>query len=275
MVRAQPDGSVSIDALVRSLPPKCAIEFMEEIPGDPSAGLDQVWQELLQNIQSLDSTCNTLILDATTGSGKSKVFPSLAASEGKTLLATTVKVDVKDIANKASVPTYWQVGGKVSDGDKRSSALHVVTVGLLQKWVVENPKTIEQYDFIIFDEYDAAVNNAAHATLIDIVRKSCKRCILMSATHCPAAEAMLKKGEAKRFQYNKRKHPLYKFDMICPPGEEESCLVTLAKNLHGGCLRNCMLASNGPLQFVKSMFPLTLQIDFTLTSKLTSKLTSN
>lgn len=237
MVRAQPDGSVSIEALARSVPPKCAIEFMEEIPGDPSVGLDQVWQELLQDIQSLNSTCNTLTLDAITGPGKPKVFPSLAASEGKTLLATTVRVHVKDIAHKANVPTYWQVGGKVSGGDKRSSALHLVTVGLLQKWVVENPKTVEQYDFIIFDKYDAAVNNAAHATLIDIVRKSCKRCIPMSATHCLAAEAMLKKGEAKRFQYNKRKHPLYKFDMIYPPGGKESCPVTFPKDLHGGVFK--------------------------------------
>ena len=57
---------------------------------------------------------------------------------------------------KATVPAYWQVGGARSGGCKRSSRLHVVTVGLLAKWVAENPAVLLQYEHVILDEYDGA-----------------------------------------------------------------------------------------------------------------------
>ena len=203
----------------------------EEIPGDPAAGLEQVRAELLRALSSLDERCNTLILDASTTAGKSKVYPSLVASLGKTLLATTVRVDVQDIAAKATVPAYWQLGGARSGGCKRSSRLHVVTVGLLAKWVAENPRVLLQYEHVILDEYDGAAADVTYSTLVERVRKTCKQCTLMSATHTPAAHAMVRKGEAKVFQYHRRKHALTKFEMTCPGGQEEACTTALAKNL--------------------------------------------
>ena len=228
---APPSAASSVAALKRCLPPGCSVVLKEEIQGDPAAGLEQVREELLRALSSLDESCNTLILDASTTTGKSKVYPSLVASLGKTLLATTVRVDVQDIAEKATVPAYWQVGGGRCGGCKRSSRLHVVTVGLLAKWVAEDPRVLLQYEHVILDEYDGAAADVTYSTLVERVRKTCKKCTLMSATHAPAADAMVRKGEAKLFQYHRRKHALTKFEMTCPGGQEEACTAALAKNL--------------------------------------------
>ena len=227
-----PALSESLAALHACLPPMCSLQLTEEVPGGHLGGLASVAPELKDALLSLTPDCNTMILDGCTTCGKSKVFPSVAASLGLTLAATTVRVDVEDIAAKATVPTYWQVGGNVSGGaPKTSSRLHVVTVGLLARWVAQDPSVLEKYETVILDEYDAAKKNASYATLIARVRTIARRCVLMSATHTAATTAMVEKNEAILFEFRKREHALLKFDMSCPAGVEQSSLTALAAAL--------------------------------------------
>ena len=105
-------AAVYLESLSRSLPPGCELRRLSYTRGSAdSSGLGDVADKLQEDIQGLDGEVNTLILNGCTACGKTKVAPSVACRVGSTLVVTPVRVDVPSIAERASVPAYWQIGG--------------------------------------------------------------------------------------------------------------------------------------------------------------------
>ena len=216
------------------MPAGCSLKVLSSIEGDGGNGLEDVADAFRAAVRGLTPNCRTLVLDAVTASGKTKVAPSLAVREvGRTLMMTSVRVDVEDIAGHASVPVYWQTGGQQKGGtaSKASARLHVVTTGVAERWLLNDPELFRRYEMVIVDEYDGAAHSATFAQIIARVRQSARRCMLVSATHTSATDHMLEAGTAVRFEYHARKHSLLNLGLQCPRNQEEACLHTLAANL--------------------------------------------
>ncbi len=87
-----------------------------------TAGCEDLWgvrEDLRQQYSSLNKELFALLMHVCAGGGKSKVAPSelRTCHEAPFLVLTTIRREAKEMSAKASVPSYWQVGGSEWGGD--------------------------------------------------------------------------------------------------------------------------------------------------------------
>lgn len=253
----------ALQALEASVRPGCKLIVKENIPGQPGASLEDVSQDLLDMFVSLSPSCFGLFLKACTGSGKTKIFPTIAISKlfelrklqlksrdvavqnCKVLLVTPVKMDAPDIAASCSWPSFWKTGDSEHGvGDKSKALLHVVNVETFAKWLGNREQIIGDYGAVLFDEFDEGTRSPVYATLVWRAIKSMAhptksqsftRLVFMSATPPPVfVEKFLSEGSAKEFVYNLRQHQLVKYDLEI---DSEHCPCEMIVDLSKALLR--------------------------------------
>jgi hypothetical protein len=214
-------------------------------------GLSDAAKDLQVVLMNLSKLTPTLVLQATTGSGKSKWLPSWIARMGTTLVFTPSRIDVSDMASRATVPCSWQIGGEPETGHAYP-LLRIFSSGVACKKNLSG-QLLRDASFIIFDEVDVCNTDCSYAWLFECCVKEAKsrtatepplRIVLTSASPGAAALALVTSGEALYFQYEGRCHVVETARLTCLSAADATAsfielAAALCKN-GDSCILNCL-----------------------------------
>ena len=188
---------------------------------------------LSAELAALTADVPTLLLSASTGSGKSKWLPSWLAAQARTIVLTPARVDVKDMAAHATVSCSWQVGGECETG-AANPRLRILSSGVASKKFLGGG-LLHGVSFVVFDEVDVCSIDCSYAWLFEACVREARarstpeqqlRVILTSATPGACALALVASGAARHFCYQGRRHHVETAQLNCASAADATASLT-------------------------------------------------
>ena len=226
---------------VADLPSFAVLTSQSLVPGGD--GQPALRKHLPHLRQLLRKKIKIVIIDAATGSGKSRDIPSVLTEflDWQLLVATPNRIDVKGMQRDATVPSCYRMGKGDQLGSIQDSKVVFATTGLVQQWyATQGDSFLWYYSGIYFDEIDAMEQDPGFALLWGVtLLTQLKRDFLIvgaSATFSPALLARFAEADVTWIRCPERPYPVELYEVEVPTNADvyvavqHFCIGVLRKN---------------------------------------------
>ena len=152
------------------VPSYAVIKRMESVPG--VRGNELPLEQYMPRIRELlHAPQSPVVVEAATGSGKSKLLPSefYWAINGEVLVLNPSTIDTMNVCSQQRAPSQWAMGGGRWGGDTRWGKIHFHTVGLAFKhYASQGADAFKLFEGVLFDEAHLLESDPIYALLWEV-----------------------------------------------------------------------------------------------------------
>jgi HrpA-like RNA helicase len=172
--------------LESDVPSSATLQRLDGIPGG-NGGEPALVHRVPELRALLQDWSRLVVIDAATGTGKTRVVPSEIQHEvqGPVLALTTTTVDVESMQSQTKCPSHYRMGGGREGGAHIDDAkIFITTAGLAARWYASNGEQfLGRYKAVFFDELSQMEHDPMYALLWEVAlqQRRTRRLVVVGA----------------------------------------------------------------------------------------------